>query len=112
MRNDVLESIFFCVWSLCCCVRELVYGIEEMNVFIELACLVARIHTDQKNSKKKKKVSFPNILFYYICIRKTVKFYFYLFATSKKVIGWYNKTPFESLYVRAYLLNSQNKKGN
>lgn len=36
-----------------CCVRELGYGIEEMNVFIELAGLVARI---QKNSKKSKKV--------------------------------------------------------
>lgn len=71
MRNDVLESIFFCIWSLCCCVRELGYGIEEMNVFIELACLVARIHTDQKNSKKKKKVIVSQI------------FYFIIFAYEK-----------------------------
>lgn len=45
-----------------CYVRELGYGIEEINVFIELASLVARIHRNQK--KRKKVMSFPNFLFY------------------------------------------------
>lgn len=52
----MFSSPFFFVFGVfVCCVRELGYGIEEMNVFIELAGLVARIHREIKRIAKKAK---------------------------------------------------------